>query len=311
MVRLEHSFLRSRGEALAAGSGQLGAAGRGLAAGGGALVHAAAMAGMMVGANVLTSALRQALFAPDQMQKHADDGTLGEYILDLAMQRSGLNGTLDPIIQMFTNLRYNSDIASLLGGASLSWFAKNAQDLIQPFVTTNDSPNSNTRYWNQGRAAFNLIGVPAAVVGLTALGSIGGPLTRLTAGAALQAGTSPFAASLFANTVAGPKGVEPEKTTQGLKGLEDLSGLKNLPKLGAEAKPEAAGDAGGGGLAGGWGLADDIAVPLWRYGGPVLNRLPGVIKLGTGAVVAAGGIATYLSKTAPFRGQPAPEPKHN
>jgi hypothetical protein len=62
----------------------------------------------------VTTTLRQLLFAPDQWKKHEEEGTLLEYLRDLAMQRAGLNGTLDPIIQMATNLRYNADITSLM-----------------------------------------------------------------------------------------------------------------------------------------------------------------------------------------------------
>ena len=118
--------------------------------------------------------MRQYLFAPDQWQKHEDDGDLGGYLTDLAMQRSGLNGTLDPIIQMFTNMRYDANMSSLLEGASINWLAKNAQDVISPFVMANDSPNTNTRYFNAARGAFNLVGVPAAAFGLTKLGAVGG-----------------------------------------------------------------------------------------------------------------------------------------
>jgi hypothetical protein len=308
--RVEHAYGQAKLEAQQAGAGRLAATAKGLAMGGGAASHAAAMAGTMIGVGLITTAMRQYLFAPDQWQKHADDGDLGDYLLGLTLQRSGLNGTLDPILQVFTNLRYNADLSSLLDGASMNWFSKNAMDIIQPMLTTNDSPNTNTRYFNQARGAFNLIGVPAAAYGLTALGTLGGPITRALAGAALQFGTSPGAAAKVAEIAAGPKGAEPAGKAAGLKELKGLKGLQGLRELGAPATERGSGGtgAGTGGLIP-WGLVDDIALPAWRYGGPMVTRLPFPVKavgLGTGAI--AGGMS-YLEKTAPFRGQPAPPPK--
>ena len=283
--------------------GVLGAAGQ--------LAHTGAMAGAMVGAGILTTAMRQYLFAPDQVQKHLDDGDLGSYFLDLAMQRSGLNGTLDPIIQMFTNMRYDSNMSSLLEGASINWLAKNAQDVISPFVLANDSPDSNTRYFNAARGAYNLLGVPAAALGLTKLGAFGGPVVRGLGGAALQYGTSPGSAAWLAEQAAGPKGAKLPK--EGAGELPELSGLPGLPgdEEGGPAGQGAAGDASGGGLP--WGMVDDVAKPAWQtFGEPVaaaLSRLPGPVKVLGGLGAAAYGAKSFLDTTEPWRGQPAPPPK--
>jgi hypothetical protein len=290
--QIEHSAGRAK---LAAGGGLRGNL-AGATAAGGSLVHAGAMVGAVLGAGLMTTTLRQLLFAPDQMKDHADKGDLFEYLRDLTFQRSGLNGTLDPIIQVFSNLRYDADIASLMDGATVHWFSKNIQDVIQPFVTTNDSPNSNTRLYNQARGMFNLVGVPLAAVGLTMLGEAGGPLTRLASGAALQYGTSPAAAAYAASTVAGPKGTTLPK--EGESTLPDLSSLlPELPSLdGGDAAP-----ADSAGMNAPWGLVDDVAVPTWKYGQVAFQRLPGPVKVaaGLGALGYAG--YDYLSKTAPYR----------
>ena len=288
---------------------------RGMISAAGSAVHAAAMAGSMVLAGVLTTAMRQYLFAPDQWQKHEDDGDLGGYLTDLAMQRSGLNGTLDPIIQMFTNMRYDANMSSLLEGASINWLAKNAQDVISPFVMANDSPNTNTRYFNAARGAYNLLGVPAAALGLTKLGAVGGPLVRAGAGAALQFGTSPGTAAGIAGAVAGPKGTQlPKETAEGK--LPELSGLPDLPTIPGEAgtspKGQGAAQDASGGLVP-WGLADDVAKPAWQvFGEPVsaaVARLPGPVKILGGLGAAAYGAKSFLDTTAPWRGEDARPPK--
>jgi hypothetical protein len=300
--QVEHAYSRARAQ----GSGRLGAT----AVGAGAAVHAASMAGAMVGVGLMTTMVRQALFAPDQWKKHEEDGDLWDYLLGLAMQRSGLNGTLDPIIQVATNLRYNADLSSLLDGASMNWIAKNAQDVIQPLVSANDSPNTNTRYFNAARGAFNLIGVPAAAIGLTTLGAVGGPISRAVAGAALQYGTSPASASGFAGMVAGEKGAQlPKETKPGeLPELPGPASLPSLPSLSSEQDQSAQDQGAGGGLLP-WGLMDDVAVPAWRVAAPMLSRLPGPVKAGALGLGALTGAKSFLDTTAPWRGEDARPPK--
>jgi hypothetical protein len=309
MDHIGHAYGRTAAAAEAAGANPFSAKLQGGLAATGSAVHAGAMAGAMIGAGMLTTAMRQALFAPEQWQQHEDDGDLGSYLLDLAMQRSGLNGTLDPLIQISTNLRYDANISSLLDGASINWLAKNAQDVIGPFVTANDSPNTNTRYFNAARGAFNLAGVPAAAFGLTKLGAFGGPLAKVAAGAALQFGTSPGAAAGFAGAVAGPKGAKlPTPDTGQLPGLPGLPGMTEEGGPTGPAGQGPAQDASGGGIP--WGLADDVAKPAWQVLGEpvtsVLSRLPGPIKIAGAAGAAALGAKSFLDTTEPWRGQPAP-----
>jgi hypothetical protein len=135
-------------------------------------------------------------------------------------------------------------------------------------------------------------------------GNIGGPISKVIAGTALQFGTSPGAAAYFAELGAGgPKGIEREKDDGKLGGLP---GLEGLPKLGEDTADTAA---EGGGAIPGLGLLDDIAAPAWRYGAPVVAAIPRSVKAGALGLGALYGGAKYLEATEPFRGQPAPEPK--
>src|SRR4029077_8472690 len=130
MDNIGHAYTRGTAQAAAAGANPFSAKFQGGLAATGSAIHAASGAGAVIAAGVLVTAMRQALFAPDQLQKHMEDGDVGEYLLDLAMQRSGLNGTLDPLLQISTNLRYGADLNTLMEGASINWLAKNAQDVI-------------------------------------------------------------------------------------------------------------------------------------------------------------------------------------
>ena len=324
MERVLHARTRAMQQATAEGSGKFSAQLQGGLAATGSAVHAATMAGAMVAAGVITTAMRQWLFAPDQWDKHAEAGDLAGYITDLAMQRSGLNGTLDPIIQIGTNLRYDANVSTLLEGASINWMARNLQDILTPLGTANDSPNTNTRYFNAARGAFNLVAVPAAAFGLTKLGAIGGAiggklgaLTTAGAGAALQYGTSPATANAVAEAATGPKGATLPKPGGSLQKLSGLQGLKGLQTLGGgrqAGKGEGATEDAKGGLFP-WAIADDVAKPAWQIAGePVTSaiaRLPGPVKVLGGLGAAAYGAKSFLDTTAPWRGQPPPKPKEH
>jgi hypothetical protein len=182
----------------------------------------------------------------------------------------------------------------------------------------NDSPNTNTRYFNAARGAFNLVGVPAAAYALTTLGGVGGAAAKVAAGAALQFGTSPGAAAAFAGAVAGEKGAQLPKETDGK--LPELPGLAGLPSLPSEGGDDGKGEAKGKGAAqdasGGvipWGLADDVAKPAWQVLGEpaatALARVPGPLKVLGGLGAAAYGAKSFLDTTAPWRGPDARPPK--
>jgi hypothetical protein len=303
---IQHSYGRAKMEAVRGGASGLSATAQGIVMAGGSAVHAAAMAGTVVAAGLMTTSLRQLLFAPDQWKQHEEDGTLFEYLRDLTMQRAGFNGTLDPIIQLGTNLKYNADISSLIDGAALNWVSHNAHDILQPFLTTNDSPNSNTRIWNATRGAFNLIGVPLAAGGLTAIGNFGGPISKIAAGSLLQYGTSPGAVAGLTDIAVGS-----EKGAKRDTGEDELGS----PEGGLSGTEEEAAPAEGGGLLGlppaVATILDDLLVPAWKVGGPIVAGLPGSVKAGAVGAAALYGGSRYLKATEGFVPGTAPERKQN
>jgi hypothetical protein len=310
--KIEHSYGRARTEAIDAGSSPTGATIKGVTMAGGTMAHIAAMAGAVVMAQIPTTMMRQYLFARDQWDKHEADGTLWPYIRDMAFQRSGLNGNLDPLIQLYSNLKYTADLASLLDGAGVNYIGKNALDVFR--MGMSDSPNTNTRLHNGIRGLWNLTGVPLTAGGLSILGGLGGPITRGVAGPTMQYLTSPSVANKVADFVAGPKGAErPGAGPGGAK----MGGVPKIPtpKMPGMPKPgggggsdaTAAGSSGAGSVP--WGFIDDFVAPIAKKIGPVIAGLPGPAKIAGLGIGAAVGLQQLWSAGEPFRGQPAPEPR--
>jgi hypothetical protein len=307
--RILHQFSRGRAEAMQAGSGQIGGALRGLAATPGILGATVAAGASMFTAALFTTIVRQLLYAPGQWTKHQEDGDLWPYLKDLAFSRSGLNGVVDPVLQAFTHLKYDSDLTALYAGAAINTYLQNLHQAVQPILGTTDS-KTNTALYNQARAIFNLVGVPLTASILTAVSTVSPLPGKLLAGAALQAGTSPGAANWVAQLLAGEKGATRRETgaadTGDLPGMEGMGGLPSLEGGGAKAAK-----GGGHAFAAGpvLGLVDDVAIPAMRYLGPMINSLSPATKITAGIGAGAYGAYEYLRATAPFRGQPAPQPK--
>lgn len=274
-----------------------------LAAGAGSGLAAAAqsakLAGSLVLATLITSTARQYLFAQDQWQKHEEDGTLGEWLIDLAVQRSGLNGTFDPAIQVLTNLRYNADVATLLLGPGPNYILGNMQDVIAPIAAA-PSGETNTQYHRQVRAAYNLIGVPLASFLTTQASSVGGPVLRAPLALAQMYGTSADASSSFASSITGPP-----KTKLPSDELPGLPGEDKDPLPGLEDETSGAGLHGAGAIP--WGFVDDAIIPLSRVMGPAVAVTPGWARKGLVAGAGLMGANAYYGAMEPYRRAAADE----
>ena len=215
---IQTSFTYTRDEARKAGKatanlhGLLGATGTG--------VNLAAIAATMVGAQFMQVVVRQLIYAQDQWKKHSEDGTLLSWLGRLAISRSGLYGTWDPLQQALNHYKYDSDLSALSRGASINTYTGNLHNVLMPLFGTN-SPTTNTAEYNQMKGLYNLIGVPAGAMALSALGTMG-PGSRVLAGSAMQFLTAPTVADKVASWWAGPKGVTLPKGGGG-DDLDDLS----------------------------------------------------------------------------------------
>ena len=222
------------------------------------------------------------------------------------MQRSGLNGTLDPIIQVLTNLKYITDLQSLFDGGGFSWLTRNANDVLQGAYHLG-SGDTNASLFRATRGAFNLVGLPLVTYGLNTVGGIN-PVMRTIAGAALQYGTSSENVTHMTEAATGFKGVKPADANEGkLQDLEGLQGLQGLQELGAAPK-ETAGE--GAGLGGGnvpWAVMDDFAGYAAKILPPVWRAIPGPVKAVAAVGAAAGTAASVWQAGEKYRGQPRPE----
>jgi hypothetical protein len=234
-------------------------------------VHIGASAAAIYAGALATTALREAIFNGTKWKEHEDSGDLGSWLSDLAIQRTGVNGPLDPIAQAVTGLKYERDLSGLLAGAQVGYFLQAAGDMLKPFAGFG-SQNTNTSEYNAIKGAWNMFGVPAAGLALTALP--GGPLASGIYGATLQKITSRDTADALATSLVGPKGTGPEGEP---------------PPEPQPKDPDAEPTGSGSGLLGGvpLGLADDFAAPAAKVALPLFQRLPRVGKIGTAVGVGA------------------------
>ncbi len=225
--------------------------------------------------------IREAIFNPQKWDEHEEKGDLGEYLSDLAWQRSGVNGPLDRLVQLVTGLKYETDVATTLVGPQLGFFLQAGQKMLEG-AAGRGSPDTNTSNYNALKGAWNMFAIPAITWGLTAVP--GGPIIGPLAGAGLQYLTSPRMADKFATTLAGPKG-------------SGLGGAPPPEKDDADEEDEnttptaEAGKSIGGGAP--IGLLDDLIAPAVKYGAPAVNLLPRKLKFGLG-LLAGGAAAKHV-----------------
>jgi hypothetical protein len=301
-------YQRSYDQAKAGGAGDFGAKARGAAGGAGGFSRQAAFRfGPIVAATLLTSLLvtllRQAVFAPDQWAQHEKDDDLGGWLTGLAFSRSGLGGTLDPVGQVFNNLKWNADTSSLFMGAAPGYILKNLQDLIQPLISDAESPNSNTQYYNQMRALYNLALVPAEVIGLTLMNASGGPWGQAVTGGAMQYLTSPAMANKFAGFLAGPKGsTAPTAAADSDPAGAGVPGLEGEMPDGKPSQPGGAPPSNTPTIP--LGMLDDIAAPLVKVLEKPWQVMPAAAKMSTVAILGALYGLHWWQETARFRDNP-------
>lgn len=96
-------------------------------------------------------------------------------LLRRAFSRSGLTGRWDALVQLYTGVRYETDITSAMVGAYKSAAAGEAQDILSAFNGRN-SPNTNTAEHDAAEAFYNLLVKPTLLAGVTQLWPQGGAL---------------------------------------------------------------------------------------------------------------------------------------
>ena len=272
---------------------------------GGAVGAAGAVAAMWLSQLPGTIA-REAAFNGDTWDEKKEKGELGEWLADLAYQRTGMNGTFDPLMQAINGLKYQRDLTALTAGAQVGNMLSAGQNMAQYFAKDRDI-NTNTAEFNSIQGALNLLGVPMAAYALTAIP--GGPLVSAGLGLGMMASTSRQATKWAAGKVVGPKGsrVTPltpdEEVSQIERNADDEAGVNT--EVDDPLKPPAQADQSSGIGSKLLPFADD-ALPYAARGGAALAQsslgnltlkalgaLPGPVKVGA-AVLGAGYAAHKL-----------------
>lgn len=259
-----------------AGSNKLVSAVKSAPAAGRAVGQIGAGAAAIYAGALASTAVREALFNPTKWQEQSDAGTLTDWLSDLAFQRTGFNGPLDPVAQAVTGLKYERDLSALMSGAQVGYFLQAAGDILKP-LSGAGSPDTNTSSYNAIKGAWNLFGVPAAAIAMTVLP--GGKLASGAYGAGLQGFTSQGMGDAVATALAGPKGTAADGTP---------------PTPPKPVDPNAPAKGTGSGLLGGVpiGALDDIAVPASKVAVPLFQRLPRVGKIAAGVAAGVAGVSS-------------------
>jgi hypothetical protein len=237
-------------------------------------------------ASLVTTIAREAVFNQAGWQEHKKKGDLMSWLSDLAIQRTGINGPLDPVIQAFTSFRYEKSLSSLTAGAQVGFFLDAIANIARPFVS--EAAGTNTLHYNSAKAFYQSVIVPIELAALTSMP--GGPLTGPLYGTAMMFLAGRGAGERFAEAVVGPKG----STDPTMKKPEAEETVDEEMTPEPETPDEPAGDgkkeAGGSGAKGALiGVLDDLVAPAARVAPAVWNAMPGSAKLV--AALVAGTIS--------------------
>lgn len=197
-------------------------------------LYLATSVGALMAAQLPTTIVRQEIFDHDRTDEWRKDGSYWDHILGLAMQRTGLGGIADPVVNAVNGLKYDHDLSSLVLGAQGNFYIQALKDLTGKFVGAS-SPDTNTANYRLVRGMYELLGMPTAALSTALLP--GGPLKSWFISAMGQLLTSQTASDWLAKAVVGPKGektnLTPEQRAMA-QAQAQMSG--QLPQL--QAMPE-------------------------------------------------------------------------
>jgi hypothetical protein len=219
----------------------------------------------------LFSSFREALFNGATWDEKENEGTKDEWLLDLAVQRSGLNGTLDPIMQALTGAKYSKSFSALFAGTQTGFYADALTKMLLPFAG-GGSPHTNTSTYNAIEAAYSTIVSTAAAAVLTGLP--GGNLLNTVYTTAMMKATSRSAGDAVASWLVGPKGSGDETTAP----QTDVDAPERDDEDAADKKAESSGPIGNLVAV----LADDLLPVLARNASKVPRSLRWLGGVGLG-----------------------------
>jgi hypothetical protein len=294
MESVGHSAGRAYTQARAAGAGRASAGAQATAkalfTGG----HAAMLTGALIAATFVQSTLRELLFNRDTFKKKLEEGDAMSYLFDAAVQRSGINTIFDPLVQVFTAVKYHQDVQSLLHGPVQNSVMRALSDALAPLIDDTDA-NSNTHYNKAVRAVYDVFGKLAVSAATTVASEIAGPRLRVPIAGLQQWLTSGDVSRAVANKITGPPGTK----------LEEPGKMPSPPEPPAPPKPGAEDkDTGGSSSAlngAAIGLADDFLPPALRGAAVLYAMVPGPVKAAIAAGAAVVGLEEFYRRMGPYR----------
>ena len=156
---------------------------------------------------------RAYLLDSEQWEKHDEADDKYDWLMGLAVSRSGVFGPSDVLLQSLTGLRYERDLTSLTAGPYLGYMLSGLQNMAQGMPRTEicpyaigarNSDKSNTAEHTAAKSFYRLAVAPTLAGVLTMLPMPGGA-SQLLRGGVMIGATSGSAASSFADAVAGEK----------------------------------------------------------------------------------------------------------
>lgn len=173
------------------------------------------------------SVAREYLLNFARWEEWEEEGKLGENLFWLAMTRTFSLAGVDPLIQSYSGLKYQRDLANQFVGPGIGVFLQDLQSVLA--LQTRNSPKNNTAEYKATKATYAAVVAPAMAFGLAKVP--GGPIVAPIGGVAIAYATSPQAANNVATIVNGPKGTKNEEPG-------NFMGLGEKPKKEKDDKAE-------------------------------------------------------------------------
>lgn len=172
---------------------------------------AAPFAALYFGHLIVTIA-REAMLNPDKLEDERKKGRLTEYLLTLALSRSGFTGLLDVPLNAFTSVKYERDIANLFVGATAAFIGQSLEKIVKYF--NKNSEKTNTGEFNAIKGMYELMAQPMLAYATGALP--GGAVLGAGYGVANAYLSSPAFKNDFAEFFVGKKDDRKKKGATGI-----------------------------------------------------------------------------------------------
>lgn len=160
--------------------------------------------GILIGGQILSSIVREAIFNADKLEEKMEDEDFYEWLIMKGIDRSGVSGRLSPLLNLMTGIRYDTDMTSLFAGPYTAFFLNNIQNILGTFMGRN-SANTNTTEHTAAKAIYQTMVKPPLVALITGAAPMG-PVSVNGARAALGYLSMRTTEADFADGLVGEKG---------------------------------------------------------------------------------------------------------